>query len=101
MTTLRTAARLTIAVLAIGLGAALAPAADHKPIKPAALPVVKLPNGFSFGCAGGGREMVKSRDAASGLPTGRTKPTYWMGDTATHEVGHLKGPTVAPKGGKK
>jgi hypothetical protein len=110
MTTLRTAARLTLAVLSIGLGAALAPAADHKPIKPAAPPVVNQPNGFSWGMsypngwslgASNPTSRMKSARDLDGQSAGteRTKPPAQfrpaapcnLGDTATHEVGHLKG----------
>ncbi len=85
MTTIRTTARLTLAVLTLVLGAALAPAADHKPITG---PIILKSKGWSFPASTG---VVKSeRDSASGLPTGRTKPAN-LGDTGTHEVGHLKG----------
>ncbi len=93
MIAFRTAARLTLAVLAVGLGAVLAPAADKKPIGPVGTNPngfswgMSYPNGFSWGLAQTG---VKQRDVASGLPTGRTKPAN-LGDTGTHEVGHLKG----------
>ncbi len=95
MHTLRTAARLTLAALSVGFGATVAPAADKKPAAP---PVVKKPNGWSFPASTGWSlgasnptSVVKSqREAGSGLATGRTKPSN-LGDTATHEVGHLKG----------
>jgi hypothetical protein len=95
MHTLRTAARVTLAALSIGLGATFAPAADKKPAAP---PVVKKPNGWSFPASTGWSlgasnptSGVKSqREAGSGRATGRAKPAN-LGDTGTHEVGHVKG----------
>ena len=93
MTTLRTAVRLTLAVLTVSLGATLATAADNKPAAP---PVVKKPNGWSFGAT---NPTVKSARDLDGNSTGRAKPSS-IGDTATHEVGHVAGPKMAPNNAK-
>jgi hypothetical protein len=136
MNMFRTTARVGLAALSISLGATLATAADKKPIKPAAPPVVKKPNGWSFPASTGwslgasnptsankphtpandaakkpngfswGLAQTgvtnKARDAASGLATGRTqqpdqsrtKAPSNLGDTGTHEVGHVKNPKL-------
>jgi hypothetical protein len=66
-----------------------------------AIDATKKPNGFSWGLAQTG-VTNKAREAGSGLATGRTKQPEQsrtkapsnLGDTATHEVGHVKNPKL-------
>lgn len=107
MTTIRTTARLTLAVLTVGLGAAFAPAADHKPIKSASRPVVNqpygfswgmsYPNGWSLGASNPTGKFARDLDGQSAGTERTKKPEQphakapYLGDTGTHEVGHVKG----------
>jgi hypothetical protein len=84
MYTLRTA-RLTLAALSVSFGATLAPAADKKPSRPAAPPVVKKPSGWSLGASN---------------PTGVNKPHAGTAGTPKMPNGFSWGEWIPPTAAK-